>query len=60
MTPAELVAWYRENAVTCVAIAKGINDVGKKLLLLDMAQAWANLAVELGNLDGSEEVPRLM
>jgi hypothetical protein len=28
-------------------------------LLLDVAQAWASLAVELENLNGSEEVPRL-
>jgi hypothetical protein len=58
MTAAEWAAWYRENAATCIAIAKRTSDAAEKLLLLDMAQAWANLAAELEKLDSSIEVPR--
>jgi hypothetical protein len=51
MTPAESAAWYRENAAMCVAIAQRTSDAAKKLLLLQMAQDWANLAEELLKLE---------
>jgi hypothetical protein len=53
-TLAEATVWYRRNAAMCVEIAKRTSDAGEKLLLLDMAQAWADLAEELLKLESCE------
>ena len=57
MTLAELVAWYRENAAMCVAIAQRTSNAGEKLLLLNVAQSWVNLSEELLKLEDCA-VPR--
>jgi hypothetical protein len=44
MSPAELAARYREFAAQCVAVAQNLEQAAEKLALLDMAQAWINLA----------------
>jgi hypothetical protein len=44
MTPDELAARYRRYAAKCLLLAQGQEDANEKLLLLDMAQAWAALA----------------
>ena len=45
MSPAELAARYREYAAKCVAVAQNLEQAAEKLALLDMAQAWINLAI---------------
>lgn len=44
MTPAEWAARYREYARQCFAVAQGMPDAKDKLAMLDMAQAWVDLA----------------
>jgi hypothetical protein len=35
---------YRRNAASCLHLVEKTNDPGEKAFLLDMAQAWNNLA----------------
>ena len=58
MTLAASAAWYRENAAMCVAIAQRTNGAAEKLLLLNMAQAWADLAEALLKLEDFAVPPR--
>jgi hypothetical protein len=44
MSPGEAAASYRLYAVYCAEIAQTVTDSARKVALLDMAQAWANLA----------------
>jgi hypothetical protein len=44
MSPGEVAAVYRLYAVYCAEIAQTVTDSARKLILLDMAQAWAKLA----------------
>jgi hypothetical protein len=44
MSPGEAAASYRLYAVYCAEIAQTVSDSGRKVALLDMAQAWVNLA----------------
>lgn len=44
MSPGEAAASYRLYAVYCAEIAQTVTDSGRKVALLDMAQAWAKLA----------------
>jgi hypothetical protein len=44
MAGSELVVAYRLNAASCVELAKGFPEPDKKLVLLDMANAWLRLA----------------
>ena len=44
MTPAELAARYREYAARCMIMAQRQENANEKLAMLDMAQAWADLA----------------
>jgi hypothetical protein len=43
MTAGELVVAYRLNAANCVEMAKAFPQPDKKLILLDMANAWLRL-----------------
>jgi hypothetical protein len=44
MTPAELAVRYRGYAIRCLLFAKQQDNAGDRLILVDMAQAWAALA----------------
>jgi hypothetical protein len=44
MAGSELVVAYRLNAANCVEMAKTFPEPEKKLVLLDMANAWLRLA----------------
>jgi hypothetical protein len=44
MSPGEVAAGYRLYAVYCAEIAQTVTDSARKVILLDMAQAWARLA----------------
>ena len=44
MSPGEAAASYRLYAVYCAEIAQTVSDSGRKVALLDMAQAWVRLA----------------
>lgn len=44
MSPGEVAASYRLYAVYCAEIAQTVTDSARKIVLLDMAQAWAKLA----------------
>ena len=44
MSPGEVAAVYRLYAVYCAEIAQTVTDSARKVVLLDMAQAWAKLA----------------
>jgi hypothetical protein len=43
MSPGELVACYRLYAANCIEVARDL-EPARKLALLNMAQAWLNLA----------------
>jgi hypothetical protein len=44
MSPGEAAASYRLYAAYCAEIAQTVTDSGRRVALLDMAQAWARLA----------------
>lgn len=44
MGPSELAARYREYAAKCIAVANERASAAEKLSMLDMAQAWIDLA----------------
>jgi hypothetical protein len=44
MAGGELVVAYRLHAANCVEMAKAFPEPDKKLVLLDMANAWLRLA----------------
>jgi hypothetical protein len=46
MTPSEIVSCYRLYAAECVEIA-GDLEAERKLALLNIAQAWLNLAAQV-------------
>lgn len=46
MSPTELSARYREFATKCIVVARGLQATNEKLALLDMAQAWIDLAAQ--------------
>jgi hypothetical protein len=50
-SPSVLIASYRLNAATCIEIARDL-EPDRKLALLNIAQAWLNLAEQIAkNLD---------
>jgi len=53
MSPSEVAACYRLYAAYCVENAQSALESGRKVALLDMAQAWAKLAeqTEKGHAD---------
>jgi hypothetical protein len=51
MSPGEVAASYRLYAVYCAEIAQTLTDSGRKVALLDMAQAWARLAEHVDHVD---------
>ncbi len=54
MSPGEVAAVYRLYAVYCAEIAQTVTDSARKVILLDMAQAWAKLA-EIADKDRPPE-----
>ena len=44
MADGELVVAYRLNAANCTEKAKGCSDLGDRIALFAMAQAWLRLA----------------
>jgi hypothetical protein len=44
MSPANLAARYRAFAAKCVVVAQNMANASEKLALIDMAQAWIDLA----------------
>jgi hypothetical protein len=51
VSPSELVASYRLHAASCIEIARNL-EPERKLALLNIAQAWLNLAEQIAkNLD---------
>jgi hypothetical protein len=44
ITPAQLAARYWGYAAQCLVVAQRQDSAGDKLALIDMAQAWVNLA----------------
>ena len=53
MPLSEVAACYRLYAACCVELARDPLEPGRKVALLDMAQAWARLADELRKTAGS-------
>ena len=53
MTPTELAAYYRENAAKCLLIAKRVLSASERLALVDIAQAWTDLAHQAEENPGS-------
>ena len=51
MAGSELVVAYRLNAANCVEMAQAFPEPDKKLVLLDMANAWLRLADILEKFD---------
>jgi hypothetical protein len=47
----EVVACYRLYAACCVELAQDTLEPGRKVALLDMAQAWARLAERVEKTD---------
>ncbi len=52
MSPVELIATYRLNAALCVEIANECSLPGRKIALLNMAQAWIALAEQVNKNSG--------
>jgi hypothetical protein len=51
LSPTELIASYRLHAAQCIEIARDL-EPDRKLALLNIAQAWLNLAEQVAkNLD---------
>jgi len=46
MSPGQVIACYRLYAAHCIEIARELQDRGRKIALLNMAQAWMALADE--------------
>jgi hypothetical protein len=44
ITPAQLAARYWGYAAQCLVVAQRQDNAGDKLALINMAQAWVNLA----------------
>jgi hypothetical protein len=57
MSSGEVAANYRLYAVYCAEIAQTVTDSARKVVLLDMAQAWAKLADVADKDRLSEEAP---
>jgi hypothetical protein len=55
MSPGEAAASYRLYAVYCAEIAQTVTDSGRKVALLDMAQAWAKLAEHIDKVGPPRE-----
>ena len=47
MSPIEAAACYRLYAAYCAEIAGDVAEPGRKIALLNMAQAWAKLADQI-------------
>jgi hypothetical protein len=47
MSPNEMAACYRLYAAYCAEFAQADLEPGRKVALLDMAQAWARLAEQI-------------
>ena len=52
MSPTELVACYRLYASNCMEFAQELAP-GRRLALLDIAQAWLNLADQVAKNSGT-------
>jgi len=46
VSPSELIASYRLHAASCIEIARNL-EPERKLALLNIAQAWLNLAEQV-------------
>jgi hypothetical protein len=55
LSPGEVAAVYRLYAVYCAEIAQTVTDSARKVILLDMAQAWARLAEHIDKGSPPEE-----
>jgi hypothetical protein len=55
MQSASFLERYRSYAAKCVTISRNIADPAAKLVLLEMAQTWLNLAERA--TEGAEAVP---
>jgi hypothetical protein len=55
MSPSEVAASYRLYAAYCAEIAQEPVDPGRKVALLNMAQAWAKLADHIENLGRTDD-----
>jgi hypothetical protein len=53
MSPSEVAACYRLYAVYCVDLAQGFLQPGRKLALLNMAEAWTRLADQIEKNNGT-------
>ena len=45
---------YEQRAADCLKVAEATNDPGAKAILLEMAQAWRNLAKRKRDKDRSD------
>jgi hypothetical protein len=60
LSPREVAASYRLYAAYCGEVARDALDAGRKVALLNMAQAWAKLAERVENkseTDGPDVTP---
>jgi len=48
-SPSELIASYRLHAANCIEIARDL-EPDRKLALLNIAQAWLNLAEQIAKI----------
>jgi hypothetical protein len=53
MQGAAFVERYRSYAARCIKISQNIADPSGKLVLLEMAQAWLNLAEQVAESAGT-------
>jgi hypothetical protein len=56
MSASEDAACFRLYAVYCAEIAQATTEPGRKVALLDMAQAWAKLANQLNGTGDARAV----
>jgi hypothetical protein len=53
ITPAQLAARYWGYAAQCLVVAQRQDNAGDKLALINMAQAWVNLAEQAEKNDAA-------
>ena len=57
MSPSEVAASYRLYAAYCFEAARAMLDPGRRLALLNMAQAWTDLANQTQSAGDKNDVP---
>ncbi len=58
MSPHEVIACYRLHAAHCLEIARELENPGRKIALLNMAQTWIALADQVEKAEGAVSAPQ--